>query len=155
MKDPVFASIISVVVLTSCSNKEIVEKPVNGVYPHLMKIEKEFVHELNKFAQEHDVNSEKEKVRIKEKIFDIITKDTTSLSHKFGPLLDNEEFGIVTSPDKNLRVYVTTCNEEMGSSMNLVQYRDDADVIHAINGEQWKKQIGNTSDAVRNLLFKS
>ena len=155
MKDSVFALIISVVVLTSCSNKEIVEKPVNGVYPHLLKIEKEFVHELNKFAQEHDVNSEKEKVRIKEKIFDIITKDTTSLSHKFGPLLDNEEFGIVTSPDKNLRVYVTTCNEEMGSSMNLVQYRDDADVIHAINGEQWKKQIGNTSDAVRNLLFKS
>lgn len=154
MKYFVFALIISVVTLTSCNNKEIVEKPVNGVYPYLLKIEKEFVCELNKLAKEHDVKSEKEKVRIKERLFDMIAKDTTTLSHEFGPLLENEEFNVVTSPDKNLRIYVTTCNEEMGSSMNLVQYRDKTGAIHAINGEQWEKQKENTSDAVRNLLFK-
>lgn len=154
MKYSVFALIISVVTLASCCNKEIVEEPVNGVYPHLLKIEKEFVCELNKLDQEHDVKSEKEKVKIKEKLFDLIAKDTTSLSHKFGPLLENDEFDVVTSPDKNLRIYVTTCNAEMGSSMNLVQYRDKTGVVHTINGEQWKKQKGNTADAVRNLLFK-
>ena len=38
--------------------------------------------------------------------------------------------------------------------MNLVQYRDDAGIIHVINAEQWKKQIGNTSDAFQNFLFE-
>lgn len=154
MKYSVFALIISVVTLASCCNKEIVEEPVNGVYPHLLKIEKEFVCELNKLDQEHDVKSEKEKVKIKEKLFDLIAKDTTSLSHKFGPLLENDEFDVVTSPDKNLRIYVTTCNAEMGSSMNLVQYRDDAGVIHAINDKQRDKQDEDTSDGVRDFLFK-
>lgn len=154
MKYSVFALIISVVTLASCCNKEIVEEPVNGVYPHLLKIEKEFVCELNKLDQEHDVKSEKEKVKIKEKLFDLIAKDTATLSHEFGPLLENEEFDIVTSPDQNLRIYVTTCNAEMGSSMNLVQYRDKTGVIHAINGEQWGKQNENTSDSVKNYLFK-
>ena len=69
-------------------------------------------------------------------------------------MLENEEFDVVTSPDKNLRIYVTTCNAEMGSSMNLVQYRDDTGAIHVIDGEQWEKQNEINSDDVRNLLFK-
>ncbi len=123
--------------------------PINGVYPHLLKAEKEFVHELEELNQKHDVKSEKEKVSIKEKIFDLIAKDTTTLSHEFGPLLENEEFNIVTSPDRRLRIYVTDCDTEMGASMNLVQYRDDAVIIHVI-----KKQSGNTSDTVPDLLLE-
>lgn len=154
MKYSTFAIIICVVTLFGCSNKDKVEKPVNGVYPHLLKAEMDFVQELDGVGHKYDVESEKEIVKIKEKIFDLIAKDTNTLSHEFGPLAENEEFNIVTSPDKNLRIYVTTCNTDIGVSMNLVQYRDDAGIIHVINAEQWKKQIGNTSDAFQNFLFE-
>ena len=71
----------------------------------------------------------------------MIAQDTTSLSHEFGPLLENEEFNIVTSPDKRLRIYVTKCDTEVGVSMNLVQYRDSLGTIHTINAEQYTQQI--------------
>ena len=138
-----------ILIFTSCGNKKLDGKSVCGVYPHLLNAEKEFVKELNKLTQSHDIESEKEKVKIKEKIFDLIAKDTSTLSHEFGPLKENEEFDIVTSPDKKLRFYVTDCDTEMGASMNLVQYRDDAGIIHVM-----KKQSGKTSDTVPNLLFE-
>ena len=149
MKYLAFALIVGLLTFASCNNKDTLEMPINGVYPHLLKAEKEFVHELEELNQKHDVKSEKEKVSIKEKIFDLIAKDTTTLSHEFGPLLENEEFNIVTSPDRRLRIYVTDCDTEMGASMNLVQYRDDAGIIHVI-----KKQSGNTSDTVPDLLLE-
>ncbi len=149
MKHSAFTIIICVVTLIGCSNKESVEKPANGVYPHLLKMEKEFVKELDKLSKEVDAESEKEKVRIKDEIFDLIAKDTTTLSHEFGLLSENEEFDIVTSPDNRLRIYVTDCDTEMGASMNLVQYRDDAGIIHVV-----KKQSGKTSDTVLNLLLE-
>ena len=132
MKYYAFAIIIYVVTLVGCSNKESVERPVNGVYPHLLKIEKEFVQELDLLAKKDDISSSKEKVKIKEQIFDLIARDTATLSHEFGPLSENEEFDIVTSPDKRLRIYVTDCDTEMGASMNLVQYRDSSGTIHTI-----------------------
>ena len=52
--------------------------------------------------------------------------NTPALSYEFGPLIENEEFNIVTSPDKRLRIYVTKCDTEVGASMNLVQYRDSS-----------------------------
>lgn len=149
MKYFAFALLIGLLMFASCINKDISEIPVNGVYPHLLKAEKEFVHKLDKLEQKYEGKSEKEKVSIKEMIFDLIAKDTTTLSHEFGPLLENEEFDIVTSPDKRLRIYVTDCDTEMGASMNLVQYRDDAGIIHVI-----KKQSGKTSDTVPNLLLE-
>ena len=154
MKNFAFSLFLFTVTLVGCSNKETGKRPVNGVYPHLLKIEKEFVHELNELEQKYDVKSEKEKVNIKEELFDLIAKDTATLSHEFGPLLENKEFNIVTSPDKNLRIYVTTCNTEIGNTMNLIQFRDDTGLIHVINAEQWKKQIGNTSDSVQGNLFE-
>ena len=152
MKYYAFAIIIYVVTLVGCSNKESVERPVNGVYPHLLKIEKEFVQELDLLAKKDDISSSKEKVKIKEQIFDLIARDTATLSHEFGPLSENEEFDIVTSPDKRLRIYVTDCDTEIGASMNLVQYRDSSGTIHTINAEQYAQQNGNT-DAVQ-LLFE-
>jgi len=149
MKYSAFAIIICVVTLVGCSNKESVERPVNGVYPHLLKAEMDFVQELDGLGQKYDVESVKEKVKIKERIFDLIAQDTTSLSHEFGPLLENQEFDIVTSPDRRLRIYVTGCDTEMGVSMNLVQYRDDTGKIHVI-----KKQSGKTSDTVPDLLLE-
>lgn len=154
MKYFTFALIVGLLTLASCSNKDTLEMPVNGVYPHLLKAENEFAHELDELEQKHEVKSEKEKVDIKKKIFDLIAKDTTTLSHEFGPLLENQKFDIVTSPDKNLRIYVTTNNMELGMSMNLIQYRDDTGKIHVINAEQWKKQVENVSDADQNLLFE-
>lgn len=126
MKYYAFAIIICVVTLVGCSNKDSVEKPVNGVYPHLLKAEMDFVQELDGLVQKYDVESVKEKVKIKERFFDLIVQDTTSLSHEFGPLLENEEFNIVTSPDKRFRIYVTKCDTKVGASMNLVQYRDSS-----------------------------
>ena len=117
MKYSAFAIIICVVTLVGCSNKESVERPVNGVYPHLLKAEMDFVQELDGLGQKYDVESVKEKVKIKERIFDLIAQDTTSLSHEFGPLIENEEFNIVTSPDKRLRIYVTKCDTKVGASM--------------------------------------
>ena len=152
MKYSAFCIIICVVTLVGCINKESVERPVNGVYPHLLKAEMDFVQELDGLAQKYDVESVKEKVKIKERIFDLIAQDTTSLSHEFGPLLENEEFNIVTSPDKKFRIYVTKCDTEVGASMNLVQYRDSSGTIHTINAEQYTQQNGNT-DAVQ-LLFE-
>lgn len=149
MKYSALVLIIYVATIGGCSNKQTVEMPINGVYPHLLKMEKEFVKELDKLSKEVDAESEKEKVRIKDEIFDLIAKDTTTLSHEFGPLSEIEEFDIVTSPDKRLRIYVTDCDTEMGASMNLVQYRDDAGIIHVV-----KKQNGKTSDTVLDLLFE-
>ena len=149
MKHFTYILLSVILVFTSCGNKKLDDKSVCGVYPHLLKAEKEFVNELDKLTQSHDIESEKEKVKVKEKIFDLIAKDTTTLSHEFGPLNENEEFDIVTSPDRRLRIYVTDCNTEMGASMNLVQYRDDAGIIHVI-----KKQSGKTSDTVPNLLLE-
>ena len=149
MKYSVLALIICVTTMVGCSNKQTVELPIDGVYPHLLKIEKKFVKELDNLSKKFDAESEKERVRIKDEIFDLIAKDTSTLSHEFGPLSENEEFDIVTSPDKRLRIYVTKCDMEVGASMNLVQYRDDAGIIHVV-----KKQNGKTSDTVLDLLFE-
>jgi len=149
MKYDVFAIIICVVTWVGCSHKESVEKPVDGVYPHLLQAEMDFVQELDGLGQKYDVESAKEKVRIKESIFDWIAQDTTSLSHHFGALLENEAFHIVTSPDKKLRIYVTKCDTEVGATMNLVQYRDDAGMIHVI-----KKQSGKTSEPLQKPLLE-
>ena len=149
MKHFTYILLSVILVFTSCGNKELDDKSVCGVYPHLLKIEKEFVKELDKLSKEVDAESDKERVRIKDEIFDLIAKDTTTLSHEFGPLSENEEFDIVTSPDRRLRIYVTDCNTEIGASMNLVQYRDDAGIIHVM-----KKQSRKTSDTVPNLLLE-
>lgn len=137
------------IIFVSCSDKKQEEHPVNGVYLHLLKAEKEFVQELDKLVWKHDVKSEKEMVSVKRKLFDLIAKDTTTLSHEFSLLSENDEFDIVTSPDKRLRIYVTDCDTEMGASMNLVQYRDNAGIIHVI-----KEQSGKTSDTVLVLLLE-
>ena len=149
MKYFAFALIAGLLTFASCSQKDTSEKPIDGVYPHLLKIEKEIVKELDYLSKKSDAESDKERVRIKDEIFDLIAKDTTTLSHEFGPLSENKEFDIVTSPDRRLRIYVTDCDTEMGASMNLVQYRDDAGFIHVV-----KKQNGKTSDTVLNLLFE-
>lgn len=149
MKYSVLALIICVTTMVGCSNKQTVELPIDGVYPHLLKIEKKFVKELDNLSKKFDAESEKERVRIKDEIFDLIAKDTSTLSHEFGPLSENEEFDIVTSPDKRLRIYVTKCDTEMGVSMNLVQYRDDTGKIHVI-----KKQSRKTLDTVPDLLLE-
>ena len=99
MKHFTYILLSVILVFTSCGNKKLDDKSVCGVYPHLLKAEKEFVKELNKLSKEVDAESEKEKVRIKDEIFDLIAKDTTTLSHEFGPLSDIEEFDIVTSPN--------------------------------------------------------
>ena len=72
MKYDVFAIIICVVTWVGCSHKESVEKPVDGVYPHLLQAEMDFVQELDGLGQKYDVESVKEKVKIKERIFDLI-----------------------------------------------------------------------------------
>ena len=152
MKNSVLALITCVATIVGCSNKQTVEMPIDGVYPHLLKKEKEFVKEMDNLSKKFDAESEKERVRIKGELFDLIAKDTTTLSHEFGPLLENEEFNIVTSPDKKFRIYVTKCDTEVGASMNLVQYRDSSGTIHTLNAEQYTQQDGN-SDAVQ-LLFE-
>jgi hypothetical protein len=43
MKYSVLALITCVATIVGCSNKQTVEMPIDGVYPHLLKIEKEFV----------------------------------------------------------------------------------------------------------------
>ena len=153
MKHFTYILLSVILVFTSCGNKELDDKSVCGVYPHLLKIEKEFVKELDKLSKKFDAESEKERVRIKDEIFDLIAKDTTTLSHEFGPLSENEDFDIVTSPDRRLRIYVTDCDTEMGASMNLVQYRDSSGTIHTLNAEQYMQQNENTSDAGQ-LLFE-
>ena len=152
MKYFVFAIITCVATLVGCSNKESVERPVNGVYPHLLRAEKDFVQVLDRLWMKNDVESVKERVKIKERIFDLIAQDTTSFSHEFGPLLENEDFNIVTSPDKRLRIYVTNSDKELGTTINLVQYRDSSGTIQTRNAEQYTQQDGNTY-AVQ-LLFK-
>ena len=80
-----FVTLLVVIFLASCCSKELVDNAVNRVYPHLLKIEQEYVQELYKLGKKYDIRSEEEMVIIKEKIFDLIAKDTTTLSHEFGP----------------------------------------------------------------------
>lgn len=150
----VFTIVIGAFILASCSGKEIAEKPVNGVYPHLLKAEEEFVQQLDELSQLPFDKSEKEIVRIKKEFFDMLAKDTTSLSHEFGSLLKDEDFDVVTSPDKKLRIYVTKFDMEMDSSINFIQYRDDMGKIHTMNAGQWKKQNVDLTDADINILFE-
>ena len=59
MKHFIFALITVVLTLESCNNKEPFEMPINGVYPHLRKMEEEFVKDLNKLSKQVDAESDK------------------------------------------------------------------------------------------------
>ena len=69
MKHFTYILLSVILVFTSCGNKKLDDKSVCGVYPHLLKAEKEFVNELDKLTQSHDIESEKEKVKVKEEKF--------------------------------------------------------------------------------------